>query len=268
MVDNAIVVENEKPGTPQSVWDAPATNQIEGFATDISVNHGSTVNFKINLNVGSTQTAPYHIEIYRLGYYGGNGATLVTTISGLTGKAQPAPITDPRGVVDAGDWSLSASWATPSTAVSGVYLAKLVRDDNGATNQIPFIVRADDSHSDIVAQTSDTTWQAYNGWGGDNGQVAGNLYGGFTQPPGLSADPAPLDYNRAFAVSYNRPIITRENGGADAGPQDYLFGGDYPAIYWLEKNGYDVSYVSGLVLQLHMPLVMAERGRCLVSSSP
>ena len=31
-----------------------------------------------------------------------------------------------------------------------------------------------------------------------------------------------------------------------AGPQDYLFGAEYAAIYWLEQNGYDVSYMSGV----------------------
>ena len=62
-------------------------------------------------------------------------------------------------------------------AVSGVYLAKLVRDDGtDATNQIPFIVRNDDGpKSDIVLQTSDTTWHAYNGWAGNNGDLGGQL---------------------------------------------------------------------------------------------
>ncbi len=42
-----------------------------------------------------------------------------------------------------------------------------------STNEthIPFVVRADESTSDIIFQTSDTTWQAYNGRGG------ANLYG-------------------------------------------------------------------------------------------
>ena len=43
MADNGIVTENLKPGTPKSVWDAPASTQIEGFANQISVEHGSTV---------------------------------------------------------------------------------------------------------------------------------------------------------------------------------------------------------------------------------
>ena len=71
----SIIEENQKAGVAQSIWDAPISNQIEGFATDISYDTGDLVSFKINLN--TTQSAPYHIEIYRLGYYGGDGATLV-----------------------------------------------------------------------------------------------------------------------------------------------------------------------------------------------
>jgi len=157
MPSNAIVEENLKPGTPQSEWDAPITDQIEGFATDISVDNGEEISFKINLNAAPGEDIAYHIEIYRLGYYSGYGATLVTTIN-ASGGAQPDPITDARGLVDAGNWAVSASWDVPEDAVSGVYLAKLVRDDNGGTNQIPFIVRDDMApKSDIVFQTSDTT---------------------------------------------------------------------------------------------------------------
>jgi hypothetical protein len=38
---------------------------IQGFATDISVNKGSTIHFKIDVNPATT----YSIKIYRLGYY-------------------------------------------------------------------------------------------------------------------------------------------------------------------------------------------------------
>ncbi len=246
MVDNRIVIENQKPGTPKSVWDAPASNQIEGFATQFSVDNGAAISFKVNLNIAQGTTAPYSIEIYRLGYYGGDGATLVTTLNGLTGTAQPNPVTDSRGLVDAGNWSIGATWTTPADAVSGIYLAKLVRADNGAVNQIPFIVRDDNGTSDILLQTSDTTWQAYNGWGGRNGQVGPSLYGGFDQPADIAPDQNPSGQDRAFAVSYNRPFITRDGGGTFAGGQDYLFGADYSAAYWLEKNGYSVSYIAGV----------------------
>ncbi|HLZ85053.1 MAG TPA: N,N-dimethylformamidase beta subunit family domain-containing protein [Caulobacteraceae bacterium] len=248
MSTNPIVIENQKPGTPDSIWDAPTSpDEIEGFATDISVNHGDTVSFKINVNAALGANVPYHIEIYRLGYYGGDGATLVTTINGLHGTNQPNPITDPTtGEVDAGNWSVSASWTTPATAVSGVYIARLVLDGGGSasgdSNQIPFIVRDDGGKSDVVFQTSDPTWQAYNGWGGNNGQVGANFYGGSVSHPPV-ADPGLGSQSRTFAVSYNRPLIT--NGPA-AGTQDSLMGAEYAGIYWLEENGYDVSYIAGL----------------------
>ncbi len=232
-------------GSPEDVWNAAASNQIEGFAADISYDIGQTVQFKINVNGTAAQTLPYRIEIFRLGYYGGDGATLVATINNADGTVQPNPIKDTaRNLVDAGNWSVTDSWAMPTTAVSGVYVARLDRLDAsghviaGASNQIPFIVRddtpADGTKSDIVLQTSDTTWQAYNGWGGNNSQAGANLYGG-----GIGGA-------RAYAVSYNRPFLTREGVGTGSGPQDYLFGADYAAIYWLEKNGYDVSYISGV----------------------
>jgi hypothetical protein len=228
---NKIVLENQKVGNPVSEWgiDGAGSDNIEGFATDISTNVGKTVNFKINTNSNN-----YRIDIYRLGYYGGLGARKIDTIQHTGVQNQPAPLTDAAtGLVDAGNWSVSASWNVPADAVSGVYIAKLTRQDGTAgQNEIPFIVRDDSSHSDIIFQTSDETWQAYNPWGG------ANFYGGNGPATGQGA-------GRAYAVSYNRPITTR-GGGLAAGPQDYIYGAEFPAIMWLEQNGYDVSYMSGV----------------------
>jgi VCBS repeat-containing protein len=229
---NPIAIENQKLGNPESEWgiDGSGDSNIEGFATDISVNHGTTVSFKVNTN-----STNYRIDVYRLGYYGGMGARKVATIQHTGLQNQPAPLRDAStGEVDAGNWAVSASWDVPADAVSGVYIAKLVRQDGTAgENQIPFIVRDDSSHSDIVFQTADETWQAYNGWGG------ANFYGGNGPATGQGA-------GRAYAVSYNRPIATRGGVGTYAGPQDYLFGAEYASISWLEQNGYDVSYMAGV----------------------
>ncbi|WP_445764866.1 DUF4082 domain-containing protein [Rhizobium hidalgonense] len=232
VASNAIVLENQKQGNPESEWglSGSGSTNIEGFATDISVDNGKTVSFKINTN-----STNYRIDIYRLGYYGGMGARKVTTIQHTGLQTQPNPLRNATtGTVDAGNWAVSASWTVPDDAVSGVYIAKLVRQDGTfGENQIPFIVRDDASHSDIVFQTADETWQAYNGWGG------ANFYGGNGPATGQGA-------GRAYAVSYNRPIATRDGVGTYAGPQDYLFGAEYAGIYWLEQNGYDVSYLSGV----------------------
>ena len=69
-----IVQENTQTGNPSSEWDVSGAGDpsIQGFATDISVNKGDTVSFKVK-----TDSSNYRIDIYRLGYYGGAGARLV-----------------------------------------------------------------------------------------------------------------------------------------------------------------------------------------------
>ncbi len=244
---NKIVIENMKQGTPKSVWgvDGDGDANIQGFATEISSNLGQTVDFKI-----ATDSTNYRIDIYRLGYYGGDGARKVATIDqNLTSaQIQPHPIVDyTTGLIDCGNWEVSASWTIPEDAVSGVYIAKLVREDGVAGESlIPFIVREDGSTSDIVFQTSDTTWQAYNAWGG------ASLYFGNVptdpadmiawMPPNCSCGLTAI--GRATAVSYNRPFIT--NTSPAGGTHDFIFGAEHSAIRWLEQNGYDVSYISGV----------------------
>jgi hypothetical protein len=230
---NPVVLENQKPGNPRDEWDlgGPASTNIEGFATDISVNAGGRVDFKINTDAGN-----YRVDIYRLGYYGGAGARRVATLQNQAGgSVQAGPLRDDStGMVDAGNWSVTDSWTVPGDAVSGIYLAKLVRQDGTfGESHVPFIVRNDARSSDIVFQTADQTWQAYNGWGG------ASLYGG--DGPGGGTAPG-----RAYAVSYNRPIGTRDGIGLYAGPQDFIFGAEYSALRWMEENGYDVSYISGV----------------------
>lgn len=232
---NPIAIENALPGTPQSVWQiSPGqdSTKLQGFTTAISTNIGGTVQFKVDNLTGNPD---YQIQIYRLGYYGGDGARLITTLQHTTSVTQPAPITNPAtGEVDAGNWSVTDSWNIPSSAVSGVYIANVVQGSQ--VFQIPFIVKNPSSTSDIVFQTDDETWQAYNGWGG------ANLYGG----NGPSAGGPQGGAGAAYAVSYNRPITTYDSSGAESGVQDTVWGSEYSAIYWLEQNGYDVSYISGM----------------------
>jgi predicted RNA-binding protein with TRAM domain len=49
---------------------------IQGFATTMSVNRGETVRFKIK-----TVATAYRIDVYRMGYYQGNGARIVDTLN-------------------------------------------------------------------------------------------------------------------------------------------------------------------------------------------
>src|SRR6202040_1396376 len=85
---NATVLENCYPGTTAWKLVAPAQPPagIEGFVTQTSVNAGGSVDLKVNTGNGS----PFHVEIYRTGWYGGALARLVSVIPGLTGTAQVA----------------------------------------------------------------------------------------------------------------------------------------------------------------------------------
>ena len=220
---NAIVAENCLPGNPSTDWDVSGAGDtsILGFATQISVNKGGAISFKVNTNATN-----YRFDIYRMGYYGGQGARKVASInpSATLPQIQPSCISDAStGLLDCGNWGVSGSWTVPSTAVSGIYFAKVIRADTGGASHIFFVVRDDSSTSDLLFQTSDTTWQAYNEYGGNS------LYVG--SPVG-----------RAYKVSYNRPFTTRTTSDG----QDWVFNAEYPMVRWLESNGYNVSYFSGV----------------------
>jgi hypothetical protein len=231
---NPIACENAQTGADPADWYVPDAGDptIQGFATQMSVNVGSPVSFKIKAS-----TSNYRIDIYRLGYYGGKGARLVQSNVSHTGTgSQPTCLSQAStGLVDCGNWSVSASWTVPSTAVSGVYIAHLKRNDTSGVSQIVFVVRDDSSHSAVVLQTSDATWQAYNTYGDTKGNQS--LYTCTSLcPPGN-----PSTYQGAFKVSYNRPFHTAE----DDGGRSWLFtGAEYGMIRFAEANGYDMSYVS------------------------
>jgi hypothetical protein len=224
-----IVCENTLPGTARDRWDLPAAGgspSIQGFTTSVGVQRGETVVFKIN-----TIARNYRLEIYRMGWYAGNGARFVATVRPSVALPQVQPAcrqVAATGLVDCGNWADSARWTVPDDAVSGVFAARLVREDGVfGVNQIVFVVRDDARTSDMLFQTSDATWQAYNIYGGSS------LYKGTTRAPA----------GRAYKVSYNRPLMARNAGVPDR--HNSFFTAEYPMLRWLERNGYDVTYTTG-----------------------
>lgn len=218
-----VACENAKPGADPDEWDIEKAGDpsIQGFSTDISVNAGDSLDFKID-----TDASAYTIEIYRTGWYQGLGARHIDSVtpSAALPQNQPECLRDvSTELVDCGTWHRSATWHVPDTAVSGVYVALLKRTDTGGASHITFIVRSDASTADVVFQTSDPTWQAYNTYGGSD------FYRGAAN-------------GRAYKLSYNRPVTTR----ADNDGRDFYFSAEYPLVRFLEKNGYDVTYQSGV----------------------
>ncbi len=111
---NDIQAENLLPGNPESEWQVSGSGDpsIQGYTTDVSADRGGSVSFKVDLDA----TVPeFHIDIYRLGWYGGDGARKVATIpaSQTTSTDQPSCLDDLTGLIDCGSWSVSATWAVP-----------------------------------------------------------------------------------------------------------------------------------------------------------
>ena len=117
----------------------------------------------------------------------------------------------------------------PPDWTTGIYLAKFT-DANGKQTYAPFDVRGN-SHSLYVAVTPDTTYAAYNDWGGYSLYQAG-------EDVALN-EAAKLP--RAMRVSFDRPYTVD-----DGSSQVLAFEAD--AIHWLERQGYDLSYISDVDL--------------------
>ncbi|HEX3588715.1 MAG TPA: N,N-dimethylformamidase beta subunit family domain-containing protein, partial [Pseudonocardiaceae bacterium] len=156
-VANPVACENTQPGTPD--WQVNSDDpSIAGYTTDISSTAGGAVQFKVD-----TTASSYDIFIFRLGYYQGIGARQVADLQVRTRTTQPACKVDPdTAMTDCGNWAVTSTWNVPTTAVSGVYYAVFHRNDTGGENEAAFVLRNDTSHSAILFQTSDETWEAYN----------------------------------------------------------------------------------------------------------
>src|SRR5262249_6564605 len=102
-----IVAENKLAGTSDWEIDGELSANIEGYAAQFSVNHGQTVQFKID-----TDSDDYRIDIYRMGWYGGAGGRKVATVQPTNFQSQPDAIFHlDTNSIDASNWHTSASWA-------------------------------------------------------------------------------------------------------------------------------------------------------------
>ena len=98
---------------------------------------------------------------------------------------------------------------------------------------------------DLLFQTADLTWHAYNGYGGLT------TYGSFVYPylhepygdEFLNLSDPKHVHKRAHARSYDTPLITRAYRSVNA-----PLGPELAAIRFLERMGYDVHYATGFDL--------------------
>ncbi len=200
---------------------------IRGYASATSVNRGQPITLFV-----STARPRYRLEVYRIGWYGGSGARLLTSVANLPGQNQPVPAPDPQTGEIAANWQPSYTLQTGGDWPSGIYLVKLVAAD-GSAGYLTFVLRDDVATAPILYVVAVTTYQAYNNWGGKS-LYAFNSSG----PPAVKA-------------SFDRPYAD----WSGAGP---LFDGDFSFVRFLERNGYDLTYATSVDLHAEPDLL---RGR-------
>src|SRR5258705_4150258 len=249
-----VSLENQRTGTSRWGLQNPAlSHEMEGYAEATSVEPGDTLGLHV-----SSGSPRYTVEVFRMGWYRGAGGRLVLELRGMSGGQRPIP--KPRaqdGLVEC-DWPVSCRVPVGPDWVSGVYLARLTGSRDGKQSFIPFVVRETDRRrgtprrAPILIQCSVNTWQAYNSWGGKS-LYDFNSFGG-----------------RATRVSFDRPYATSPEAAPGAGAGEFLTvshapipaAWEYPFVRWIEKEGYDVAYVTNL--DIHQDPSISARRKALL----
>ena len=166
----------------------------------------------------------------------------------LPAPAQPDPETGPERLRDC-CWEPATTLTIPADWPSGVYVGKLTEQREKLESYVIFIVR-DDRPCDLLVQASDTTWAAYNRWPSqwslyDNGKKV--WYWG----PGVR-----VSWNRPYG-RYCQPQINASPLSLGSG--EFLLW-EFPLTYWLEQNGYDVSYISNVDTHADPAALLRVRG--------
>jgi hypothetical protein len=121
----------------------------------------------------------------------------------------------------------------PKDWLSGVYLGKLTALPEGVQSYVIFIVR-DQRAADILFQCSDITWQAYNRWP-DHFALYDNGKEQWWCGP---------DVDVSFDRPYSKYCQILDAPLSTGSGEWFLW--EFPLAYWLEAQGYDVTYASNL----------------------
>ncbi|MBV9691379.1 MAG: hypothetical protein JO202_16895 [Ktedonobacteraceae bacterium] len=242
---NPIVRENAHPGT--STWQIPVAKvsvaQIQAYANSTYVLPGKSIKFYVSTQ---EEGKPYSLCIYRLGWYGGLGGRLMAFVNNLVGHAQGVYDLSKHTLVGCiscvknaqtdlleAHWQASYTLTVPADWTTGVYLAKFI-DLDGMQTYVPFDVLEVDSSSTYIVVTPDTTYAAYNNWGGASLYEADETTN--------AAIPSESDVaTKGTKVSFDRPYAQ------DAGASQVLIY-EADAIRWMERQGYDLTYASDVNL--------------------
>ncbi len=230
-----LIDENAQPGTPDwPVPDEPALwEKIRGYASATSVDRGGTVDLRV-----STEAPDWRIEALRMGWYGGGGARMVWQSETLKGVDQPPAVLDAAVGTWTAPWETNVQVTADDSWPPGMYLLKLVAS-NGGMSYVPLVVRDDANPAALLIQSSVTTWQAYNQWGGKS----------------LYDDVQTGNKGRADVVTFDRPYY--RNGSGE------YFGRESDMVMFVERLGLDVTYWTDL--DLHAQPQKAAEHKAVIS---
>jgi hypothetical protein len=250
---NSVRRENQNTGAQEWLLTNPRIDPgskyrcpwIEGYCSRTSVQAGE----RLSLFVSTNPESDFSVEIYRMGYYGGAGGRLVRKLGPFRGRTQPDPATG-RNRLRECRWEACTTLKITPNWPSGVYLGKLTASSNGPQSYIIFIVR-DNRPADVVFQCSDITWQAYNRWP-DHFALYDNGTEHWWCGPGVE-------------VSFDRPYgkyCQILDAPLSTGSGEWFLW-EFPLAYWMEANGYDVTYVSNT--DTHSGAARLERAKGFLS---
>jgi Domain of unknown function (DUF4347)/Domain of unknown function (DUF4082) len=228
---NPIVIENQNQGT--TAWkltNLATNNEIVGYAGATSINQGEILPIKVSLDpsvivANQPESRQYRIDVYRLGYYNGDGGRLMATSGTLSGFTQASPTIDQTTRLVETQWDTSYNLQVGNNWTSGLYLAKLTHINSGKESQLWFTVRDDDRPADLGFQAAFTTYEAYNNYGGYSTYTSNSIGG-----------------QRAYQVSFDRPFAETNN----IERYNNMLTWEYNKARWLESQGYDVTYYTNL----------------------
>jgi hypothetical protein len=215
-----------RKGGPFRPWLVPSVVESgpEGWFSAPS----ATCAQSVGLHISGTG-APVTIKVFRMGFYGGAGARLIsqTTTKPIPHFSVIGPSKPPESLLTTA-WPTAWDFKVTHQTLPGQYLIRL-DDRNGESNFVPIMVTNPDSKDPVTFISSVLTWQAYNEWGGYS------LYKG----------PNRTRHTRAMVVSFDRPY-----DGDGAGQFRYM---EFPVVRLAEKLGIDLNYITDLGLSKNVP---------------
>src|SRR5262249_43830876 len=113
---NPVQAENANRGTSWGTWLPPAVppTNVEGYTSEASVLPGETVHFHVSTDEGEQ----YRIEIYRLGWYGGDGARLLACLPSCGGSEVGRRYPPPSFAGMSAGWPVTDRLAIPADWVT------------------------------------------------------------------------------------------------------------------------------------------------------